>query len=311
MLYGLIKDNSSKYFYVRDYLQNILGIVDQNGKLVAKYKYDAYGNSKGIEDTSGCSLGTRNPFRYKGYYYDDDTGMYYCKSRFYVPKWRRWLNSDSINYLEPQNISCLNLFAYCNNNPLMYVDENRHFVLSALLLTVALSALAGAINRLVGQFVSDVVSNAWKNGLDFSKWEFSTCETYVGSTLGGAIGGALATIPGAGIYLGSVFGNAASTAISMGLENATGRSSYSGVNFISNILVSGAIGLVSAGIVDCHMNISGINKGSHSFKQFFKSGLTKNRKYNYSMSMKTFGKGVIWKTVDGFSSSWMLSSMLQ
>ena len=311
MLYGLIKDNSSKYFYVRDYLQNILGIVDQNGKLVVKYKYDAYGNSKGIEDTSGCNLGTRNPFRYKGYYYDDDTEMYYCKSRFYVPKWRRWLNNDSINYLEPQNITCLNLFAYCNNNPVMYVDENGNFVLSALLLTVALSALAGAINRLVGQFVSDVVSNAWKNGLNFSKWEFSTWETYVGSTLGGAIGGALATIPGAGIYLGSVFGNAASTAISMGLENATGRSSYSGVNFISNILVSGAIGLVSAGIVDCHMNISGINKGSHSFKQFFKSGLTKNRKYNYSMSMKTFGKGVIWKTVDGFSSSWMLSSMLQ
>ena len=311
MLYGLIKDNSSKYFYVRDYLQNILGIVDQNGKLVVKYKYDAYGNSKGIEDTSGCNLGTRNPFRYKGYYYDDDTEMYYCKSRFYVPKWRRWLDNDSINYLEPQNITCLNLFAYCNNNPVMYVDENGNFVLSALLLTVALSALAGAINRLVGQFVSDVVSNAWKNGLNFSKWEFSTWETYVGSTLGGAIGGALATIPGAGIYLGSVFGNAASTAISMGLENATGRSSYSGVNFISNILVSGAIGLVSAGIVDCHMNISGINKGSHSFKQFFKSGLTKNRKYNYSMSMKTFGKGVIWKTVDGFSSSWMLSSMLQ
>ena len=53
--------------------------------------------------------------------------MYYCKSRFYVPKWRRWLNSDSINYLEPQNITCLNLFAYCNNNPVMYVDENGNF----------------------------------------------------------------------------------------------------------------------------------------------------------------------------------------
>ena len=134
MLYGLIKDNSSKYFYVRDYLQNILGIVDQSGKLVVKYKYDAYGNSKGIEDTSGCSLGSRNPFRYKGYYYDDDTEMYYCKSRFYVPKWRRWLNSDSIDYLEPQNITCLNLFAYCNNNPVMYVDENGHEGIAVLIL---------------------------------------------------------------------------------------------------------------------------------------------------------------------------------
>ncbi len=311
MLYGLIKDNSSKYFYVRDYLQNILGIVDQNGKLVVKYKYDAYGNSKGIEDTSGIGIGSYNPFRYKGYYYDDDTEMYYCKSRFYVPKWRRWLNSDSIDYLEPQNITCLNLFAYCNNNPVMYVDENGNFVLSAILLTIASSALAGAINGLVGQFVSDVVSNAWKNGLDFSKWEFSTWETYVGSTLGGAIGGALSIIPGAGIYIGSVVGNAASTAISMGLENATGRSSYSGKSIALDSLVSGVIGLVSAGIVDYHMNISGINKGSHSFKQVFKSGLNKNRKYNYMMSMKTFGKGVIWKTVDGFSASWMLSSMLQ
>ena len=148
MLYGLIKDNSSKYFYVRDYLQNILGIVDQNGKLVVKYKYDAYGNSKGIEDTSGCNLGTRNPFRYKGYYYDDDTEMYYCKSRFYVPKWRRWLNSDSINYLEPQNIICLNLFAYCNNNPVMYVDENGNmpkWLKITLIASIAAIAIASMV----------------------------------------------------------------------------------------------------------------------------------------------------------------------
>ena len=148
MLYGLIKDNSSKYFYVRDYLQNILGIVDQNGKLVVKYKYDAYGNSKGIEDTSGCNLGTRNPFRYKGYYYDDDTEMYYCKSRFYVPKWRRWLNSDSINYLEPQNITCLNLFAYCNNNPVMYVDENGNmpkWLKITLIASIAAIAIASMV----------------------------------------------------------------------------------------------------------------------------------------------------------------------
>ena len=58
--------------------------------------------------------------------------MYYCKSRFYVPKWRRWLNSDSINYLEPQNITCLNLFAYCTNNPVMY-EDGMEICLSGLL----------------------------------------------------------------------------------------------------------------------------------------------------------------------------------
>ena len=124
MLYGLIKDNSSKYFYVRDYLQNILGIVDQNGKLVVKYKYDAYGNSKGIEDTSGCNLGTRNPFRYKGYYYDDDTEMYYCKSRFYVPKWRRWLNDDNFVNLQVDEVGNLNLWVYAVNNPVQNIDES-------------------------------------------------------------------------------------------------------------------------------------------------------------------------------------------
>ena len=124
MLYGLIKDNSSKYFYVRDYLHNILGIVDQNGKLVVKYSYDAYGNRKGIEDTSGCNLGTRNPFRYKGYYYDDDTNMYYCKSRFYVPEWRRWLNDDNFVNLQVDEVGNLNLWIYAVNNPVQNIDES-------------------------------------------------------------------------------------------------------------------------------------------------------------------------------------------
>ena len=71
--------------------------------------------------------------------------MYYCKSRFYVPKWRRWLNSDSIDYLEPQNITCLNLFAYCNNNPVMYVDENGNmpkWLKITLIVSIAITSFA-------------------------------------------------------------------------------------------------------------------------------------------------------------------------
>ena len=193
MLYGLIKDNSSKYFYVRDYLQNILGIVDQNGKLVVKYKYDAYGNRKGIEDTSGCNLGTHNPFRYKGYYYDDDTEMYYCKSRFYVPKWRRWLNSDSINYLEPQNITCLNLFAYCNNNPVMYVDENGNF---------AFFILTAVIGAIIGGLAAGITS--YQHGA--RGWEVVGWSA-LGSVCGGALGagvGAIASKLLTGLFASSI-----------------------------------------------------------------------------------------------------------
>ena len=139
ILYGLIKDSSRKYFYIRDFMSNILGLVDDSGNIVVKSKYDAYGNRISITDTSGCDLGNINPFRYKGYYYDDDVEMYYCKSRFYVPLWHRWLNSDSINYLEPKNITSLNLFTYCNNNPVMYVDPTGRFTILGLLISVGLS----------------------------------------------------------------------------------------------------------------------------------------------------------------------------
>ena len=88
--------------------------------------------------------------------------MYYCKSRFYVPKWRRWLNSDSIDYLEPQNITCLNLFAYCNNNPVMYVDENGNMpkwaqwliggalIVGAVALTIATVSVGGSLALAMG-----------------------------------------------------------------------------------------------------------------------------------------------------------------
>ena len=72
--------------------------------------------------------------------------MYYCKSRFYVPKWRRWLSSDSIDYLEHENITCLNLFAYCNNNPVMYVDPTGDFAISILALLIG--AGVGAVYML-------------------------------------------------------------------------------------------------------------------------------------------------------------------
>ena len=204
----------------------ILGIVDQNGKLVVKYKYDAYGNSKGIEDTSGIGIGSYNPFRYKGYYYDDDTEMYYCKSRFYVPKWRRWLNSDSINYLEPQNIICLNLFAYCNNNPVMYVDPTGDFAISILALIIGACigfGMAAYIDSKDGQMFNGDV-----------KWY-----DYLGATALGGVVGALATIA----FTASIptFGLISSGgALSLGITGAA-ELTISGVQIIGTAGIAGLI----------------------------------------------------------------------
>lgn len=121
-LYGFIKDNTDKYFYIRDAFQNILGIVDVLGNIVVKYFYNAWGTTSTTQDTSSSNIGSLNPFRYKGYYYDGESGMYYCKTRYYVPLWGRWLNADSSSQIKPENIVELNLFNYCNNNPILGYD---------------------------------------------------------------------------------------------------------------------------------------------------------------------------------------------
>ena len=235
----------------------ILGIVDQSGKLVVKYKYDAYGNNKGIEDTSGCSLGSRNPFRYKGYYYDDDTEMYYCKSRFYVPKWRRWLNSDSINYLEPQNITCLNLFAYCNNNPVMYVDPTGDFAISisALLIGAGVGALIGGAIAGVKAYVDG--ERGWDLICDIVGGIILGAASGLVTTLGGAaglsaVGGvisgslSLSTATALGISIGSMsIGSMAKYSFEC---IASPTNSWNGLGFILSGVQGALQGVSSFGI---------------------------------------------------------------
>ncbi|MDD4157262.1 MAG: hypothetical protein PHY08_11885 [Candidatus Cloacimonetes bacterium] len=120
-LYGIIY-NSVIYYYVRDILGNINGLVDKNGTLVVKYGYDSYGNLLSTTGSLSSTLGLANPFIYKGYYYDFETGLYLLTTRYYNPEWGRFLNADDVSFLEPESINGLNLYAYCGNNPIMRVD---------------------------------------------------------------------------------------------------------------------------------------------------------------------------------------------
>ena len=91
---------------------------------MVKYDYDAWGTTSIKQDTSSSSIGYLNPFRYKGYYYDSESGMYYCKTRYYVPLWGRWLNADNPKNLILTNASILNNYGYCSNSPINYRDKN-------------------------------------------------------------------------------------------------------------------------------------------------------------------------------------------
>ena len=108
--------------------ENIIELLDNTGATVVKYKYDAWGNCKvldatGTEITNSTHIGILNPFRYRSYYYDTETGFYFLKTRYYDPETGRFTTIDDLSYLDPESINGLNLYAYCNNNPVMLTDR--------------------------------------------------------------------------------------------------------------------------------------------------------------------------------------------
>lgn len=145
MLYGFIKDNTEKYLYIRDNLQNIIAITSLSGEIVVKYSYDAWGKLLSTTGSLASTIGALNPFKYKGYYYDQESGMYYCKSRYYVPDWCRWLNADNFNYLEFDNLNNCNAFAYCENDSVMCSDESGNMPKWARNLSIGLAIVGGIL----------------------------------------------------------------------------------------------------------------------------------------------------------------------
>ena len=137
-----VKDASSgtvkTYYYEKNIQGDIVGIMNEAGYRVVTYTYDAWGNpyepvysyNSGVSATDRANA-ELNPFRYRGYYYDVETGYYYLQTRYYNPEWGRFLNADG--YLNANgDILGYNMFAYCSNNPVMCVDPAGRFWLSVV-----------------------------------------------------------------------------------------------------------------------------------------------------------------------------------
>ncbi len=114
-------NDTEEYFYIRNAQSDIIGIINSIGKQVVSYTYDTWG--KLISITGDKALGEKNPYRYRGYRYDTETGYYYLQSRYYNPEWGRFLNGDAIGGSIGELLSH-NTFAYCNNNPVISKDPN-------------------------------------------------------------------------------------------------------------------------------------------------------------------------------------------
>ena len=141
---GMVYTENGKtdtYYFQRNVFGDVVGIYDINGTKVGGYAYDAWGNCTITQNTK--SVVTRNPIRYRGDYYDQDTKLYYLNTRYYSPEWRRFISPDDTAYLDSETPNGLNLYTYCYNNPVMYIDPSGHFSIGAILVSMAIGSLIG------------------------------------------------------------------------------------------------------------------------------------------------------------------------
>ena len=109
--------NGTAYAYVKSLQGDIVAILDENGNAVVSYGYDAWGAPLWCTGELAETLGKVQPFRYRGYVFDEETGLYYLRSRYYNPRWGRFVNADGA-------IIQKNLFAYCSNGPIVGYDPS-------------------------------------------------------------------------------------------------------------------------------------------------------------------------------------------
>ena len=119
--------NGQKYFYRKNLQGDIIGIYDSCWNLLGQYEYDAWGN---LLSQIGSEILKINPFRYRGYYCDTESGIYYLNSRYYDPVIGRFISPDSLSYLEPETCNGLNLYAYCLNDPVNCIDISGAYTIS-------------------------------------------------------------------------------------------------------------------------------------------------------------------------------------
>ena len=270
-----MKYNGTLYYYILNAQGDVVRIIDGSRNVVASYSYDPWGN---ITSSSG-TLADVNPLRYRGYYYDSETGFYYLQSRYYDPELGRFINADSYASTDATGLLSANMFAYCENDPVNRSDP------SGELAHLAVAAFVGAAVSLASQFTSEFISSVI-NGSS----QFSSLSTYLGAAVGGAVGGVVTMCAGAAA--GGAVSSGVSTLVGQVLENATGKENRSAGDIVRNTIIDATIGCVW-GKIDV-IKVEGITSGRNSMSAVFRSGLTKLKNQTANrMSFKVMIKGFI------------------
>ena len=221
--------DGSQYFFRRNIFGDVTEIYDKNGVKKAEYAYDAWGTCYLMLDTDG--VGSLNPFRYRGYYMVSCIGLYYLTTRFYDYTTGRFLNADvpSVGMESGFNIpeGC-NLYSYCLNNPISYVDPTGHVAISLLLIGFFVGAAVG--------FGGSVVSQGITNGWDNINWWQAGFDALIGG-ITGLIGGS-----GVGVAGSMISGGILGFAGSVGGDLISNGGDFSKVNW-GKAVVMGVVGI--------------------------------------------------------------------
>ena len=172
--------DGAEYFYLKNAQGDVTGLVNSSGTQVVAYTYDAWGNPLTTTGTMADTLGKLNPFRYRGYVYDTETGLYYLGSRYYNPTWGRFVNADSESLItaSPKSVTWdKNLFAYCDSNPVVRIDSEGH-----------------AWNIIIGAVVGGITSGGMSILTSLAVGEPIDWGLVAIDAISGAVGGALTAV---------------------------------------------------------------------------------------------------------------------
>ena len=191
MPYSLIYNNgttTATYYYITNLQGDVMYLVDANGVQVAAYDYDPYGK---IISATG-DLAEINPLRYRGYYYDTETGFYYLQSRYYDPEICRFINGDKYSATATGFLG-YNMFAYCNNNPIIAADYDGEW------LNIVIGAVVGAVIGAATTAIDAYKTGGWDAFSSGKTWAKMGVSAAIGAVSGGVAATGLGVVLQAGI----------------------------------------------------------------------------------------------------------------
>ena len=288
--------NNTAYYYVTNLQGDVIAILDSTGTVVVNYHYDAYGVLLQTGGTMAATLGTLNPLTYRGYVYDHETGLYYLQSRYYNPAIRQFISADTTAVLTANlmSISNKNLFAYCDNNPVVRIDTEGcfwHFVVGAVV-----GAVVGVVTTAV-EAVKDDGWDAFTSGKTWAKMGVSA--------VCGAVNGTVAA-SGAHLIVGGLTGGATGFVESLSHEliDNNGKMSEKSWANVATDTTAGFLGGLAGGHGAMHGDKYMAQQISRLASHITTDGLKKASSFYLKMTIN-YSRQFIKPALQGISKGWI------